>query len=42
MQLALEEQAIASPEDIFKDSYVLELGCGFTFVGRQVRFSKVS
>ena len=68
MRLALEGQVIESPEDIFKDPYVLEftglpemasysesdleekiidhlqqflleLGRGFTFVGRQVRFT---
>ena len=68
MRLALEGQVIETPEDIFKDPYVLEftglpelasyteseleekiidhlqqflleLGRGFTFVGRQVRFT---
>ena len=39
MRLALEGQQIEKPDDIFKDPYVLELGRGFTFVGRQVRFT---
>ena len=45
MRLATEGQMLEKTEDIFKDPYILEftglpeLGRGFTFVGRQVRFT---